>query len=107
MAITGAERRAVTAALLLALGGCIRSEVSVPSAPSAGGGPGAEPSLRIGLAVAAPTLEVAGSAGLLVTSSLPDADASDWFVVDPATGTPRVLPWLHGIPNPIGYSPAE
>jgi pimeloyl-ACP methyl ester carboxylesterase len=47
------------------------------------------------------------SAGLLVTSSLPDADASDWFVVDPVTGTPRVLPWLHGVPNPIGYSPAE
>ena len=69
MAITGAERRAVTAALLLALGGCIRSEVSVPSAPSAGGGPGAEPSLRIGLAVGAPMLEVAGSAGLLVTGA--------------------------------------
>jgi alpha/beta hydrolase fold/WD40-like Beta Propeller Repeat len=47
------------------------------------------------------------SAGLLVTSSLPDADASDWFVVDPATGKPRVLAWLHGVPNPIGYSAAE
>ncbi len=67
MAITGADRRAVTAALLLALAGCIRSEVSVPSAPSADGGAGAEPSLRIGLVVGASAVEIAGSAGVAVT----------------------------------------
>jgi pimeloyl-ACP methyl ester carboxylesterase len=44
--------------------------------------------------------------GLLVSSSPPDADANDWFLVDPTTGSPGVIEWLHGIPNPIGYSPS-
>jgi pimeloyl-ACP methyl ester carboxylesterase len=44
--------------------------------------------------------------GILVTSSFGDADASDWFLVDPATGSPRAINWLHGVPNPIGYGPA-
>ena len=39
--------------------------------------------------------------GLLMTSSLPDADASDWFLVDPATGDASAIPWLHGVPDPI------
>ena len=39
--------------------------------------------------------------GLLVASSLPDADEGDWFLVDPATGTASVLPWLHGVPDPM------
>jgi Tol biopolymer transport system component len=41
--------------------------------------------------------------GLLVTSSHPDADVSDWYVVDPATSNVQLIPWLHGIPNPIAY----
>ena len=36
-----------------------------------------------------------------MTSSLPDADASDWFLVDPATGAATAIPWMHGVPNPI------
>ena len=37
--------------------------------------------------------------GLLVTSSLPDADASDWFLVNPETGAASAVPWLHGVPT--------
>jgi pimeloyl-ACP methyl ester carboxylesterase len=44
--------------------------------------------------------------GLLVTSSLPGADASDWFIVDPATGAPQVVRWLAGYPIPISFAPA-
>jgi len=69
LAITAAERRAVTAALLLALAGCIRSEVSVPSAPSGDGRAGAEPSLRIGLVVGAASLDIGGSAGVAVSGT--------------------------------------
>ena len=43
-------------------------------------------------------------AGLLVSSSLPDAEANDWFLVDPATGSPGAIDWLHGAPNPIAYA---
>jgi pimeloyl-ACP methyl ester carboxylesterase len=43
------------------------------------------------------------NAGLLVTSSNPDADVSDWYLVYPATSDVQVVPWLHGIPNPIAY----
>lgn len=39
--------------------------------------------------------------GLLVASSLPDADQGDWFLVDPVTGAPSVLPWAHGVPDPM------
>lgn len=39
--------------------------------------------------------------GLLMASSLPDADQGDWFLVDPVTGAPSVLPWLHGVPDPM------
>ena len=39
--------------------------------------------------------------GLLVASSLPDAEQGDWFLVDPVTGAPSVLPWLHGVPDPM------
>ena len=68
MAITGAERRALTGALLLALAACIRSEVQVPAAPpSAPGGGGVEPSLRIGLVVGAASIDIGGSAGVTVT----------------------------------------
>jgi len=42
--------------------------------------------------------------GLLVTSSLPEADASDWFLVDPASGSPSAIPWLHAVAEPIGYA---
>ena len=71
MAITGAELRALTGALLLALAACIRSEVQVPAAPpSAPGGVGVEPSLRIGLVVGAASVDLGGSAG--VTVSGPD-----------------------------------
>ena len=45
------------------------------------------------------------SAGLIVTSSGPGADVSDWFLVDAATGTPRVIPWLRGTPEPIAWLP--
>jgi pimeloyl-ACP methyl ester carboxylesterase len=44
-------------------------------------------------------------AGLLVTSSLPGADVSDWFVVDPGTGSARAIPWMHGVPIPVAYLP--
>ncbi len=44
------------------------------------------------------------SEGLLVASSLPDAEAGDWFLVDPATGAASVLPWLHGVPDPMAAS---
>ena len=44
-------------------------------------------------------------AGLVVTSSLPGADVSDWFLVDPVSGAPSVIPWLRGVPNPIAYVP--
>ena len=43
------------------------------------------------------------SNGLVITSSLPDADASDWFLVDPATGDPRTISWMHGVPDPVAY----
>ena len=42
-------------------------------------------------------------AGLIVTSSLPDAPSSDWFLVDPVTGIPRVIGWLAGVPEPIAF----
>ena len=68
MAITGAERRALTGALLLVLAACIRSEVQVPAAPpSAAGGGGLEPSLRIGLVVGAASIDIGGSAGVSVS----------------------------------------
>ncbi len=44
--------------------------------------------------------------GLLVTSSLPDADASDWFLVDPTTGAATAIAWMHGVPNPIAAASA-
>jgi hypothetical protein len=44
-------------------------------------------------------------AGLLTTSSLPEADVSDWFVVDPATGAARIIPWMTGVPTPVAYWP--
>lgn len=70
MAITAAERRALAGALLLALAGCIRSEVSVPAAPPAApGGGGAEPVFRIGLVVGAASIDVGGTAGVTVTGS--------------------------------------
>lgn len=50
---------------MLALAGCIRSEVSAPAIPS-GGAAGVEPSLRIGLMVGAASLEIGGSAGVAV-----------------------------------------
>ncbi len=43
--------------------------------------------------------------GLLVTSSAPGADVSDWFLVDPVSGAARAIPWLHGVPNPIAWLP--
>jgi hypothetical protein len=43
------------------------------------------------------------SAGLIVTSSLPDADVSDWFLVDPSTGEASVIQWMRGVPIPIAY----
>jgi pimeloyl-ACP methyl ester carboxylesterase len=58
--------------------------------------------------IEAPGNQLANSwtpAGLLVSSSLPDADANDWFLVDPATGAPGAIDWLHGAPNPIAYAP--
>jgi stage II sporulation protein D len=67
LATTGAERRAIIAALLLAAAACIRSDVSVPVAPPSSGAGGIEPSLRIGLVVGAASLDVAGSAGLTVS----------------------------------------
>jgi len=68
LAITGAERRALTGALLLVLAACIRSEVQVPAAPpSAAGGGGLEPSLRIGLVVGAASIDIGGSAGVSVS----------------------------------------
>ena len=68
MAITGAERRALAGALLLALAACIRSEVQLPvAAPSAPGGAGVEPVLRIGLIVGAASVDLGGSAGVTVT----------------------------------------
>lgn len=67
---TTAARRAVAAATLLALAACIRSEVSLPSAPAPPeGAVGAEPSLRIGLAVGARTLSLAGTSGLTVSTT--------------------------------------
>ena len=44
--------------------------------------------------------------GLLVTSSLPDADASDWFLLDPTSGSLGAIPWLHAVAEPIGYAPS-
>ena len=44
------------------------------------------------------------TSGLLVSSSLPGADANDWFLVDPRSGSPSSIPWLHAVPNPIGYA---
>jgi pimeloyl-ACP methyl ester carboxylesterase len=43
--------------------------------------------------------------GLLVTSSAPDAEVSDWFLVNSETGAAAVVGWLHGRPNPIAYAP--
>jgi pimeloyl-ACP methyl ester carboxylesterase len=45
--------------------------------------------------------------GLLVTSSAPEADVSDWFLVDPVSGEPRPIDWLRGMPNPIAFAPRE
>ncbi len=45
------------------------------------------------------------SAGLIVTSSLPGADASDWFLVDASTGTVAALPGLRGATEPLAYRP--
>jgi pimeloyl-ACP methyl ester carboxylesterase len=42
--------------------------------------------------------------GIVVSSSLPDADANDWFIVDPGSGSPSAMPWLHAVPNPISYA---
>ena len=47
------------------------------------------------------------SLGLVVTSSLPDAPSSDWFLVDPATGIPRVIGWLAAVPEPIAFVAAR
>ncbi len=44
--------------------------------------------------------------GLIVTSSLPDAEISDWFLVDPASGAAGSVPWLKGVPTPLGYGSA-
>jgi pimeloyl-ACP methyl ester carboxylesterase len=41
--------------------------------------------------------------GLLVTSSLPDADTSDWFLLDPVTLDVRAIPWLNGIASPVAW----
>lgn len=41
--------------------------------------------------------------GLVVESSAPDADVSDWFLVDPTTGGAHVFSWLHGVPGPIAW----
>lgn len=41
--------------------------------------------------------------GLVVTSSLPGAEVSDWFLVDPSTGEPALLGWMRGLPDPIAY----
>ena len=57
----------LVASLLLAATACIRSEVSVPTAPAADGSAGAEPSLRLGLVVGAASLDIGGSAGLTVS----------------------------------------
>jgi hypothetical protein len=43
----------------------------------------------------------------VVSSSLPDAEVSDWFLVDPVTGAPRVITWLRGVPDPIAFVPAR
>jgi stage II sporulation protein D len=69
LAITAVERRALGAALLLVLAACIRSEVQLPATPPSapGGAGGAAPSLRIGLLVGAPTVDVGGSAGITIT----------------------------------------
>ncbi|MEO5941214.1 MAG: alpha/beta fold hydrolase [Candidatus Limnocylindrales bacterium] len=45
--------------------------------------------------------------GLLVTSSAPAADVSDWFLVDPTNGATLAIPWLHGVPNPIAWLPGS
>ena len=45
--------------------------------------------------------------GLLVTSSSPGADESDWFLVDPASGAPSRFLWMEGLPNPIAYAPGQ
>ncbi len=87
MATTAAEGRALAALLLLAVAGCIRSEVSVPSVPAAGAGGGVEPSLRIGLVVGAPTLDVGGAAGVRVLG--PDGKVA--AQIAPGT-TARVTP---------------
>jgi TolB protein len=44
--------------------------------------------------------------GLLVMSSPPDAPANDYFLVDPTSGSPAAIPWLHAVPDPIGYAPS-
>src|SRR5207253_7828040 len=36
------------------------------------------------------------SEGLLVTSSTPGADESDWFLVDPSSGAPSRFLWMEG-----------
>jgi TolB protein len=43
--------------------------------------------------------------GLLITSSAPEAIVSDWFLVDPVSGSTTVVRWLRGTPDPIGYVP--
>jgi pimeloyl-ACP methyl ester carboxylesterase len=44
--------------------------------------------------------------GLLVMSSPPDAPANDYFLVDPTSGSPAAIAWLHAVPYPIGYAPS-
>jgi pimeloyl-ACP methyl ester carboxylesterase len=56
----------------------------------------------------APGYQVGGpwtSDGILVTSSAPGADLSDWFLVDPDSGGIQVIPWMHGLPNPLAWAP--
>lgn len=43
--------------------------------------------------------------GILVTSSAPGADVSDWFLVDPDSAAVQAIPWMHGLPNPIAWAP--
>jgi len=43
--------------------------------------------------------------GIVVTSSAPGADLSDWFLLDPDSGATQVIPWMHGLPNPIAWAP--
>jgi hypothetical protein len=44
-------------------------------------------------------------AGILATGSLPEDEVSAWFLLDPASGLPEEVDWLHGRANPIAWSP--